>query len=367
MSHTNLVTINSTEINNSGPIRIGDDLSSGTAGQVLKSQGDDLPPEWGSGGITYTAGSGISIVGTSISTKPSLPLSNSAGNIILNYASGQAGLVVSAGQLVLNPDTTTLGINGSAPHYVEVLKVPNALTAGTNISLSSGTTYDGSSALTISSTNTDTTYTSGDNLNLSGTTFNLDSSIEDMRDITYESGFFATTLTGNDYPGSETTCTYLDLTSTTNKLPAAASPFLATKIQQTYLIKTITTAYAEYSTNFRTSFVAQSANVMVEFRAVIRADNRVLYGGLYDYNTSKFWTTPQTQNRFNFNDETDQDFTTLTWWINGLTPGNTYYVTPYFRSNSNYSYIYAGNSGTADNFAPGVFRIIDGGSSVNTY
>jgi hypothetical protein len=166
MSHTNLVTINSTEINNSGPIRIGDDLSSGTAGQVLKSQGDDLPPEWGSGGTTYTAGSGISIVGTTISTQPSLPLSNAAGNIILNYASGQAGLVVSAGQLVLNPDTTTLGINGSPPHYVEVLKVPNALTAGTNISLSSGTTYDGSSALTISATDTDTTYTAGDNLNL---------------------------------------------------------------------------------------------------------------------------------------------------------------------------------------------------------
>jgi hypothetical protein len=154
----------------------------------------------------------------------------------------------------------------------------------------------------------------------------------------------------------------LDLTSATNLMPAATSPFIATKIQQTYTIKTVTTAYTEYSSNFRTSFKAQSANVMIEFRAVIRADSRILYGGLYDYNAGSFWTTPQTQNRFNFNDETDQDFTTLTWWINGLTPGNTYYMSPYFRSNSNYSYIYAGNSGSADNFAPGVFRIIDGGS-----
>ena len=369
MSHTNLVTINSTEINNSGPIRVGDDLSSGTAGQVLKSQGDDLAPEWGSGGITYTAGSGISIVGTAISTKPSLPLSNAAGNIILNYASGQAGLVVSAGQLVLNPDTTTLGINGSAPHYVEVLKVPNALTAGTNISFSSGTTYDGSSSLTISATNTDTTYTAGDNLNLSGTTFNLDTEIEDMREITYESGFFATTLTGNDYPGSETTCSYLDLTSATNKMPAAVavSPFLGTKIQQTYIAKTFSTTYAEYSSNFRMSFVAQSANALVEFQAVIAAYSKIFYGALYDYNAGSFWTTPQTQTRFKYDNGVDQDPTTLYWYLTGLTAGTTYYISPYFKGSAASVYVYAGNGGTANQFAPGIFRVSDGGDNVGVY
>jgi hypothetical protein len=46
MSHTNLRTINSTEINNSGPFRVGDNLSSGTTGQVLKSNGDFIAPSW---------------------------------------------------------------------------------------------------------------------------------------------------------------------------------------------------------------------------------------------------------------------------------------------------------------------------------
>ena len=46
MSHTNLITINSTEINNIGAFRVGDDLTSGTAGQVLKSQGPEQAPAW---------------------------------------------------------------------------------------------------------------------------------------------------------------------------------------------------------------------------------------------------------------------------------------------------------------------------------
>ena len=373
MSHTNLITINSTEINNSGPFRVGDNLNIGTAGQVLKSRGEELAPEWGSGGTTYTGGSGISIVGTTISTLPSLPLSNSAGNIILNYASGQAGLVVSAGQLVLNPDTTTLRINGSAPHYVEVLKVPNALTAGTNISFSSGTTYDGSSALTISATNTDTTYTGGSNISVNTATtpnkIDLDSSITFIRDITYDSGFFNTTLAGNDYPSKPTVCTYLDLTSVTNIMPATAavSPFLGTKIQQTYIAKTFSTTYAEYSSNFRMSFVAQSANALVEFQAVIAAYSKIFYGALYDYNTSKFWTTPQTQTRFKYDNGVDQDPTTLYWYLTGLTAGTTYYISPYFKGSAASVYVYAGNSGTANQFAPGIFRVSDGGSNVGVY
>ena len=163
--------------------------------------------------------------------------------------------------------------------------------------------------------------------------------------------------------------TNADLTDASNILPAATavSPFLGTKIQETYLLKYVFTTYSEYSTNFRTSFVAQSANVMVEFRAVMRCDNRVMYGGLYDYNAGSFWTTPQTQNRFNYNDETDQDYSVFSWWIGGLTAGTTYYISPYFRTSSNTSYIYAGNSGTADGFAPAIFRVIDGGSNVSVY
>ena len=65
----------------------------------------------------------------------------------------------------LNADGSTITIGGSlSGHYdtsvaktIAVAKVPNALTAGTNVSFSSGTTYDGSSAITINSTDTNTT------------------------------------------------------------------------------------------------------------------------------------------------------------------------------------------------------------------
>ena len=48
------------------------------------------------------------------------------------------------------------------------------LTEGTNITFSSGTTYNGSSAITISSTDTNTIYSAGNGLDLTGTTFSAD-------------------------------------------------------------------------------------------------------------------------------------------------------------------------------------------------
>ena len=57
---------------------------------------------------------------------------------------------------------------GGGNNKLEVIKVPNDLTAGTNITFSSGSTYNGSSAITISSTDTNTEYTAGTGLSLSG-------------------------------------------------------------------------------------------------------------------------------------------------------------------------------------------------------
>ena len=190
-----LKKIAATDIQNSGRFYLGNQLDTGTAGQALVSAGPHEPARWdthtgtiqpltigtnlslasgnttfdggtadtlnATGGSTLTPGSGIDITGTTISTKPSLPLSNTAGNIALNYASGQAGLTVSAGQLVFNPDTTTIGIDGSSPHQVKVLKVPNALTIN-------GTDYDGSSSQSFNLATTDTTYTAGNGIQISG-------------------------------------------------------------------------------------------------------------------------------------------------------------------------------------------------------
>ena len=237
----------------------------------------------------------------------------------------------------------------------------NPLTMGSNVSLLSGNpSFDGSIADTLNSV--DTTYSAGTNLTLAGTTFSLKAAITGMTDITYLSGFYTSTLKGNDYPTKETTATYLDLTSTTNIIPGAV---LATKIQRTTKLATFSNVYSEYSSNFRTSFKAQSDNVMVEFRAIVRADNKTFFGGLYDYNAGVYNT--DSRNRFNYNDETDQDHTVLTWWMRNLTPGTTYYISPYFRGSAASVYIYAGHSGATDGWAPGIMRIIDGGNNVDIY
>ena len=267
-----------------------------------------------------------------------------------------------ANAIGVNYDGDTIDLDGAD---LAVMKVPNTLTF---TGYDTGT-FDGSSALSINLVDTDTTYTAGTNIGIDGSNkISLKTGITGMLGVTFLSDPSpVTALIGNSYPGNQTPVFYMDLTSTTNVLPSSPSPFLSTKIQETYLIKTITSSYTEYSSNFRTSFVAQSSNVMVEFRAVMRCDNRIMYGGLYDYNAGSFWTTPQTQVRFNFNDETDQDYSVYSWWISGLTAGTTYYISPYFRSSSNYSYIYAGNSGTANSFPPGIFRVIDGGDNVSAY
>jgi len=172
----------------------------------------------------------------------------------------------------LNFDNNTMGSGGGA---LEVLKVPNALTAGTNISFNTGTTYDGSAAITISAQDTDTqlnltegngititntggvnrtiavnadgstlsnnvgsgqagvlkvpnALTAGTNLSYSsGTTFdgssagtiNLDATLTGIDSLTFTSTAGATALTGNNYPSNPTTATNLDLSSSTNVFP----------------------------------------------------------------------------------------------------------------------------------------------------
>lgn len=385
-----------------------------------------------SSGTTYDGSSAITISATDTDTQ--LALVADPGIVITSTG----GLNRTIGT---RTDGTTIGFSGND---LTTIRVPNALTAGTNISFSSGTTYDGSAAITINASDTDTTYQGGTGIsintatnpdtincsnipnsalqnstisgkalgtNLANLTFynssgafitsyngadpptsitldgdttytggknitvdtapnpdeiDLDDDLTGIDSITFTStaSAGATALTGNNYPafGYQTPMTYFDLRSTTNLIPGAV---LATKVQRSVRIKSFSTTYAEYSSNFRTSFVAQSSNVMVEFRAIVRCDLKLFYGGLYNYNSGT-WNTDQ-RNRFNFNDQYDQDFTAITWWMRNLTPGTTYYISPYFRSNTGLVYIYAGHGGGTDGYAPAVMRIIDGGNNVNIY
>tara|TARA_R100000541_G_scaffold25387_1_gene34955 strand:- start:266 stop:1558 length:1293 start_codon:yes stop_codon:yes gene_type:complete len=430
MSHTNIRTINSVEINNSGPFRVGDQLTSGTTGQVLKSFGDSLSPEWSND--TDTTYQGSSTINIDTTTDPDTINVLKVPNALTFTGSstgtfdGSSALSINLtdsdttyqGSSTINIDTTTdpdtinvlkvpnaltftgsstgtfdgstsLSINltdkdttyqGSStinidttttPDTINVLKVPNVMTASTNIIFTNTddgaleTSYDGSQPITISATDTNTQYTAGTNLNLSITTFNLDASITGQTGITFLNNGASTNLTGSNYPGKPTTATNLDLSSATNIMPASSGAVLATKVQRTASFRSFGNSYAEYSSNFRTSFVATSTNVMVEFRGIIRADNKVFYGGLYDYNAGSYQA--DTRNRFNYNDETDQDMTTMTWWMRNLTKGTTYYISPYFRGSSATVYIYAGHTGSTDGFASAIMRIYDGGNNVDIY
>ena len=75
-------------------------------------------------------------------------------------------------------DGSTISIDTATdPDTISCLKVPNVLTQGTNITFSSGTTYDGSSAITINSTDTNTEYTAGTGLDLTAEEFSTSASL----------------------------------------------------------------------------------------------------------------------------------------------------------------------------------------------
>ena len=175
----------------------------GTAGQVLTSDGTltnyadvTAPPA----ADILGAGTGISITTTgnpeTISTNvKSLVLSGSgvtsspqtfnpnanggSQTITINDTDTQLALAEGSGititnlgglnrRIAANIDADTINFDGDE---LSVSKVPNDLTAGTNISFSSGTTYDGSAAITITGTDTNTqlNLTEGNGISITNT------------------------------------------------------------------------------------------------------------------------------------------------------------------------------------------------------
>jgi hypothetical protein len=204
-SLTGLVSGDFTDIDVVDTIRINGD--SGSNNQVLTSDGtftsyqDPTAPPVAD---ILTAGTGITITstgnpetistnvkslildGTAVSGAPITFNPNANGGdqtITINDTDTQLNLTAGAGINIttiggsLNKlvsakiDSDTLVFNAGDSITTEVLKVPNALTAGTNISFSSGSTYDGSSAITISSTDTDTqlNLTEGNGISITNT------------------------------------------------------------------------------------------------------------------------------------------------------------------------------------------------------
>jgi len=160
----------------------------GTANQVLTSDGTKTSyqnPTVPAASALVAAGTGITITtsgnpetiatnvkslvlsGTAVVSTPQTFNANANGGsqtITINDTNNQLSLAEGSGITITNLggfnrriaakiDADTIVFDGTT---MEVAKVPNALTAGTNISFSSGTTYDGSGAITISSADTNT-------------------------------------------------------------------------------------------------------------------------------------------------------------------------------------------------------------------
>jgi hypothetical protein len=363
-SFNGLKKIAATDIQNSGRFYLGNQVNAGTAGQALVSGGPNQPAQWGTHTGTInplTMGSNVSL----LSGNPSFDgsIADTLNSVDTTYQGG-TGITINT---ATNPDTINCS---NIPNSALQNSTISGISLGSNLSTitfynSLGgfiTSYNGANPPTSLTLDGDTTYTAGTNLTLVGTTFNLNKALTGIDSITMTSTSTATALIGNTYPSNPTDCSYLDLSSTTNIIPGGV---LATKIQRTSLIRTCSTSYIELTSNFRTSFKAQSANVYITLSAILRSDNKVIYGGLYDYNAGA-WVA-NTRTRFCYNDETDQDFGVLTWFMDGLTPGNSYYISPYFRGDSSSIYIIGGSSAAIDGNAPIIMRIYDGGNNVNIY
>jgi len=175
-----------TDIDVVDSIAINGDI--GTANQVLTSDGTKTSyqnPTVPAASALVAAGTGITITtsgnpetiatnvkslvlsGTAVVSTPQTFNANANGGsqtITINDTNNQLSLAEGSGITITNLggfnrriaakiDADTIVFDGTT---MEVAKVPNALTAGTNISFSSGTTYDGSGAITISSADTNT-------------------------------------------------------------------------------------------------------------------------------------------------------------------------------------------------------------------
>ena len=238
----------------------------------------------------------------------------------------------------LNFDNNTMGSGGGA---LEVLKVPNALTAGSNISFSSGSTYDGSSAITI----------------------NLDASLTNIDSITFTSTSSSTALTGNDYPQNPTTMTNFDLSDTSNII----SPYFFHDVYDPSSLDSdlLSTSYNNiFSNNLFNSFTAKQTAVAIELRVYNaqtssfgRTTFARLNGSSSTSSTDEFTTFYSTGGRdttrtLHQADESDDVYLTMTWYLTGLTIGNSYNLYPQMRSTSSSSnFIRAGGSN-----APAILR-----------
>ena len=195
-----------TSIDNSGEFRLDTNLDPGTVGEVIVSGGPNQPATWGPNGVAVpnalTAGTNITYTSGAASWDGAIADTINATDTDTTYTASSGMKLIGTAFLTDN-DGITINNSGGTGAQNQVLKVPNSLTAGTDISFSSGTTYDGSAAITINSTATDTTYQGGDNITIdvftNPDTIDLDKTITDMTSIQFNSSGTSTSIVGSSY------------------------------------------------------------------------------------------------------------------------------------------------------------------------
>ena len=362
-SFNGLKTIAATDIQNSGRFYLGNQVDPGTAGQALVSAGPDEPARWD----THTGTIQPLTIGTNLSLASGNPTFNGGTadtlnatdtNTQLNLTEGNGITITNTGGLnrtiALNADGTTLS-NNVGSGQAGVLKVPNDLTF---TGYATGT-YNGSGALNINLVDTDTTYTGGKNITVDTTPnpdeIDLDDDLTGIDSITFTSTSGTTALTGNNYPQNPTPMTNFDLTDTTN----IVSPYFFHDVYDPASLDSdaLTTSYANiFSNNLFNSFTAKQTAVAIELRvynAQFTTSGRFTYARLNGSSStstsaefSTFYSTGgrDTTRLIHQADESDDVYLTMTWYLTGLTVGNSYNLYPQMRSSSTTNSIYAGGS-----------------------
>lgn len=225
-SITGLKDINATSVSNSGQFYLGDNLDPGVSGEALLSQGSQMGAVWGTptGHLLNPLTAGTNITYSSGNPTFDGSVADTINSTNTTYSAG-SGIDLTGTTFSTDNDGTTINNTGGTGAQNQVLKVPEALTAGTGIQLVGGSgpvaSYSGDDATTINCTITDTTYQGGDNITIDTTTapdtIDLDKTLIDMTSIAFNNTGTPTYIVGsNYYMAPRTHCTYLDLKSTTN-------------------------------------------------------------------------------------------------------------------------------------------------------
>ena len=390
----------------------------GTANQVLTSDGTKTSyqdPTLPAVSSLLNAGTGITISstgnpetiatnvkslvldGTAVSSAPQTFNPNADGGsqtITINDTDTQLTLTEGSGiditdlggtnrRIAANIDADTIVFSSNE---ITCAKVPNVLTAGTNISFAdtsygaAATTYDGSSGITISSTytNTQLNLTEGNGITITNTggvnrtiALNADGTTLSNNVGSGQAGVLKVPNTLTAGSGVSFTDTSDGASATTydgsSGITIKSSPYFFHNAYDPSSLDSdsLSTSYANiFSSNLFSSFTAEETSCAIELRVYNaqtssfgRSTFARLNGSSSTSSTAEFTTFYSTGGRdttrtLHQADESDDVYLTMTWVLTGLTIGNSYNLYPQMRSTSSSgNFIRAGGSN-----APAILR-----------